>query len=227
MVVSEAARVVLDMVDLADEEEYTLDHAIQHVIQAIFEMAEENEFVFQSRISQYELTTPDEGAEPEYWNVVPGRVPLTTALGASLSELAYIKHAWVSDGLLQGEFKEMSLIELLDEYGDDPGTPEAYAVDGEYLYWRPYLEQGSDDEYTARFHWSSMPAVVSSGQEPAMLSQIPYGVIHRACALAALWAKDDQRVPIFEALAQKALDRYNARVSMTNDPPRESKEYNG
>ena len=225
MIIAAAADRVLDMLDLSDGEEYGTTQATIHVNQAIFELSEENEYGFNNALSSYTLTTPEEGYEPSFWVDVPGRALLSDVLSTTWSQFGYIKNAWISVDNEQNKFKQVSLIELLDEYGDSEGVPEAYALDGEYLYWRPIPPEG--DDYTVRFNWTKIPTEAAAGEEPRLLAQVPYGVIYRACMVACVWTQDDSRVPMFGQLSKDSFEKYNMRYSMNNDGPTEMEEYNG
>jgi len=225
MIIAAAADRVLDMLDLADGEEYSSTQARIHINQAIFELAEENEYGFNNVLSTYDLSTPEEDSEPSFWTAVPGRALLTDVLSTTWSQFGYIKYAWVSVAAIQEKFKQMSLIELLDKYGDDEGVPEAYALDGDYVYWRPVAPAG--DDYTVRFYWTQVPTEAAEGEEPKLLAQVPYGVIYRACMVACVWTQDDTRVPMFGQLSKDSFQKYNTRYSMNNDGPRQMEEYNG
>ena len=117
------------------------------------------------------------------------------------------------------------LRELLDEYGDDEGTPEKYALNGDYIYWRPIASAGT--ETTARLLWHQMPSFGESSDEPRILAQCPFGIIYYACMLACIWAQDDARIKIFGDMASRAFEMYSNRSSMNNDGPREMEEFNG
>jgi hypothetical protein len=226
MIVSEAADKLLGLLEQTDEEEYTKALAVAHIGQAIHELAEENEFRFYNKISEYTLETPASGEEPSYWTDVPGRAPLLTVLGATWGTLAYIKNVWVSiSDDVTIHMRERSFDQLMDEYADTEGYPEAFAVDGEYFYWRQIAEAGTD--YTIRVQWQEMPALPTEGEEPIMLAQLPYGVLYKAATIASVWLLDDNRVPMFQALAQNAFERYNARYAMTGDGIESMEEFNG
>lgn len=225
MIVSEAANRVLSLLEQEDQEEYTYSLAVTHVIQALHELSEENEFKFHNVITQYTLTTPAAGSEPTYWLTAPGRVPLTTVLGVTWSGFSYVKRGWIN---VEGEtyrFGERSFEEMMDTFGDNEGIPESWALDGEYFCWRPIAAAGSSN--IIRLQWQRMPPEPAEGDEPVMLAQIPYGVIYRACMIASVWLLDDNRVPMFRALSQEAFERYNIRHSMVGDGPRSMGEYNG
>lgn len=225
MIISEAADRVLSILEQTDEEEYSLNHAIQDVQQAIFELSEENEFRFMSKVTNYTLATPESGEEPDFWLEQPGRALLTEVLSSTWSEIAYIKRGWIDVDGDTYPFAERDLSELFDTFGDTEGTPESFAIDGEYLWWRPMSAAGV--ERVARFHWQSMKPNETAGSEPIILAQVPYAVIYKACAIASIWLLDDTRVPMFEAQAMRAYERYNARYAMTGDGPRAMGEFNG
>jgi hypothetical protein len=225
MIVSEAAQRVLSLLEQEDEEEYTFNLAVTHVVQALHELSEENEFKFHNVITQYDLTTPEAGTEPGYWNMVPGRVPLTSVLGVNWSGFSYIKRGWIDVDAQTNKFRERTFEEMMDTFGDNEGTPEAWALDGEYFHWRPIAASGVS--HVIRLQWQQIPADPAEGDEPIMLAQIPYGVIYRACMIASVWLLDDNRIPIFKALSQEAFDRYNIRHSMVGDGPRYMETFNG
>ena len=225
MIISEAAAQVLSTLDFEDEEEYTQANAEFHVNQAIYEVNEGNEFIISNQLSQVTLPSPASGVEPSYWLEVPGRAPITELLSTSWSEFGYIKQAWLGSDSGQRRFRQRDLRELLDEYGDDEGTPEKYALSGDYIYWRPIPAAGST--VTARFLWAKMPSFGSSNEEPKILAQVPFGIIYYACMLACIWSGDDARIKIFGEMSQRAFEMYNNRASMNNDGPREMETYNG
>ena len=238
MIVSDAAQKVLSMLELEDEEEYNFNKAVEHINQAIYELAEENEFSFFDRISSSRITDPsitnDQDSDqdnpdyyiiPSYWAIAPGRLPLMDVIGSTWDEFAYIRRAWISVNDLQQPFREYSLEQLLDKYGDEEGQPEAFAVNGEYFYFRPIPPVG--EAYTVRLLYHVLPSVYSSNDSPVPLSVMPYVVIYKACSIACLWLQDDNRIAIFETLQSKAFEKFNARQSMTNDGPSSMEDYNG
>ena len=114
----------------------------------------------------------------------------------------------------------------MDEYGDVEGIPEKYAIDGDYLYWRPIAPAGTD--YPIRILYNSLPPIsIQLNSSPRLLDAAPYAVIYRACAIASIWLNEDQRVPMFEKLAERAIELFTFRHSMSNDAPREMEEYDG
>jgi hypothetical protein len=237
MIVSEAAAKVLSLLEQEDQEEYTYDLATTHVIQALHELSEENEFRFHNEISEYMLTTPsvqdqDQDSDdpnmvrlPAYWMLLPGRAPLTSVLGVTWSGFSYIKRAWINVEDETYPFAERAFEEIMDTFGDNEGIPESFAIDGEYFNWRPIAPIGTD--YIIRVQWQKMPDDPGPNDEPVMLAQIPYGVIYRACMVASVWLLDDNRVPMFKALSQEAFDRYNIRHSMIGDSSRAMEDFNG
>jgi hypothetical protein len=237
MIVRDAAEKVLSMLELEDEEEYNLSKAVEHVNQAIYELAEENEFSFFDRIavcsirnatyvSNEMVNTPEISyGAPAYWVDVPGRLPLVGITGIPWDEFAYIKRGWISINDLQHPFKEMPIEKLLDNYGDSEGQPEAFSINGEYLYFRPI--PSFNVSYTVRFLYQALPRIYAIDDSPIPLSVMPYVVIYKACSLACLWIQDDSRIPIFETLQLKAFDRFNVRQSMTGDASSSMEDYNG
>jgi hypothetical protein len=226
MQMQEVVNQVLQMLEQTDEEEYNSLIALAQLNQALREVCEENEFGIMNRITSFTLSTPEEGEEPSYWLDVPGRAPITTALATTWWEFGYIKHAMLSNDGEQEKFPSRDIRELLDEYGDSYGTPQKFAVDGEYLYWRPIAAAG-DDGAVARFLWSALPNSFSQGDEPALLNIAPFYALYRTCMLGALWTMDDNRANAFGALARDAFEKINMRLTMANDGPREAAYYNG
>ena len=226
MTIWEAAERVLSILEQTDEEEYDMGDAMRDVSQSIGEIAGESELSEFNQFSEFEID-PDNYNTSNYWTIVPGRAPLNTVLGTDWPTAGYIKKAWLAtaaDGVLP--FKEMDLRAMLDKYADDEGTPEVYAVDGSYMYWRPIGPTGST--YTSRLHWISNPqSEYISGDEPRMLAQKPYAVIYRACALACMWTVDDDRAIRFDKMAQRLIDQYVIQDSMHGDSRIEMEEYNG
>lgn len=234
MIVSEAANRVLVFLEQADEEEYTRLQAIEHVIQALHELAEENEFKYYNNVINFPLLTEasfisDSGnlslGIPGYWATLPGRALLTTVLSTTWNQFSYIKRGWLSVDGQTMPFMERTFEEIMDTFGDEEGIPESFAINGEYIIWRPIAPSGSS--YTARFLWQRMPPDATETDEPLMLAQCPYGVIYRACMIASVWLLDDNRVPMFKALSENAFERYNIRQSMMGDSPRSMGEFNG
>lgn len=224
MIVSEAADILLSLLEQEDEEEYTQPLAIAHVQQALHEIAEENEFKFHNEVTEYTLQTPASGSEEDYWNTLPGRVPLTEILG-SWANFAYIRYAWISVEDESKQMGERDLAELLNTFGDTEGVPESFAIDGLYFVWRKIAAAGTD--YTIRLNWQKIPSAPAASDEPILLAQIPYGVIYRAAMIASVWLLDDNRVALFKALSQEAFERYNVRQSKMGDSPRSMEDYNG
>ena len=237
MIVSEAANEVLSLLEQTDQEEYTHQMAMKHVNQALFEFSEDNEFNFFNEISSYTLITSDVPASTsgpiQYPQVpvgpfveMPGRIPLTSLLSTTWAGFSYIKRAWISVEDEQTEFLEADLEELLDAYGDSEGQPRGWAIDGDYVWWRPIAPVGTD--YVTRWRWQKMFESASGNEEPRLLAQAPYAVLYRACQIASIWLLDDVRVPMFKALSDDAFNRFNLRHSMTFDAPNRSmEEFNG
>jgi hypothetical protein len=224
MIISEAANRVLAILEQTDQEEYNYDQAVIDVNQAIGEIADEAELSSLNTFSQFTIAA-DDYSESDAWAVVPGRAPIVDVLGATMTEIGYIKHAWLSIGAANAEFKERDIRYLLDNYGDDEGTPTRYAVDGDFFYWRPVGEAG--DEFTVRLMWAKMPKEYGAGEEPTIIAQAPYAVIYRACALACIWLVDDDRAPRFDKMAQRLIDKYVIRDSMHGDHRMEMEDFNG
>jgi len=225
MNVSEAASRLLELLEQEDQEEYSYNHAVLDVNQALFEMAEENEFRFLNRLTNYTLETPASGEEEDFWSDVPGRALITDVLSVTWGGFSYIKRGWIDVSGETYPFRERDFSELMDTFGDSEGTPEAWAVDGEYFYWRPIAAAGTD--HTIRMHWQAMPGDAAESSEPIMLAQCPYAVLYKAAMSASIWLLDDNRVPMFKGLSDAAYERYNARAAMTGDGPRAMEEFNG
>ncbi|GAG11241.1 unnamed protein product [marine sediment metagenome] len=224
MIIAEAAARVLKVLEQTDEEEYDIDQAVMDVNQAIGEIADEAELSSLNTFSQFSLAA-DDYSDSDEWAVVPGRAPITDVLGASIGEIGYIKHAWLSVESANAEFKERDIRYLLDNYGDDEGQPTRYAVDGDFFYWRPVGAAGT--EFIARLFWAKMPPEYGRGEEPTIIAQAPYAVIYRACALACIWLVDDDRAPRFDKMAQRLIDKYIIRDSMHGDSRMEMEDFNG
>jgi hypothetical protein len=211
MIVGEAATRVLLILEQTDEEEYDATQAMRDVNQAISEIADETELSSFNTFSQFTITE-DPYSASEAWAVVPGRAPIADVLGATMTEIGYVKQAWLSVDSNNSEFEGRDIRHLLDKYGDSEGVPTRYAIDGDYFFWRPIGVSG--DEYTARLMWAGMPPEYNTGDEPTIMAQAPYGVIYRACALACIWLIDDDRAPRFDAMAKRIIDKYVIRDSM-------------
>lgn len=231
MIVREAANQVLRLLDFEDEEEYNLNDAVFHVGQAIHEINEGNEFPYANTLTQTSVSSPASGQEPSYWTEIPGRVPLTQILSTTWGEFGYIKHGWISssgdtatDGN-QAKFPEGDLRELLDTYGDDEGTPQKFAIEGDYMYYRPIPAAG--ESHIVRFLWHKAPELPGEDDEPRILQQIPFGVIYYASMLACIWSQDDARTKEFGRMAQRSFDMYEKRVGMRKGGPGSMEDFNG
>lgn len=226
MIVSDAVDQVLIQLEQTEEEEYDADQARFHVGQAVRELAEDAESKFDRQMTTFSLAAPEPDAEPEYWQSVPGRAPITSVLGVSWEQFGYIKKAWVDNSGTQQPFHEYDLRELIDKFGDSEGEPEGYAVDGDYIYWRPIPEYESG--YTARFNWVKLPqAIIPDSAQPRLLDVAPFAVIYKACMLASIFLNEDQRVIMFETLASKAWDRFVLMHSITGDSRRDTEMFDG
>lgn len=226
MIIGECANRVLSFLDLDDEEEYTTTHALEHVNQAIFELADEMEIKGLNDFSLYDLETPATADEPAYWANLPGRFPVTDVTGVALSSLSHIRRLWLAvDGETITNFSGVDIREILDRHGDDTGQPENYAIDGEYIIIRPIPETGVT--YNLRAYFATVPGTYASGDEPLIAAQAPYAVIYRACEIATAWTMDDKAVLKYEKLSQRAIERYALRATLVDDHPRFMEEYNG
>jgi hypothetical protein len=194
MIVSEAANEVLSLLEQTDQEEYTYQLATKHINQALFEFAEDNEFNFFNVISSYTLSSSsdwDLDGVPDFRvDDIPGRILLTDLLSTTWAGFSYIKRAWISVEDEQTEFLEGDLEELLDAYGDSEGQPKGWAIDGDYVWWRPIAPIGTD--YVTRWRWQKMFESVGGNDEPRLLAQAPYAVLYRACQIASVWLLDDE-----------------------------------
>jgi hypothetical protein len=224
MIISEAANRVLSILEQTDEEEYNFDQAVMDVNQAIGEIADEAELSSFNTFSQFSIAADDYSGSSD-WAIVPGRAPIAEVLGATMTEIGYVKQAWLSDGEARIEFEERDIRYLLDNYADNEGQPTRYAVDGDFFYWRPVGAAGT--EFTARLLWAKMPKEYGAGEEPTIIAQAPYAVIYRACALACIWLVDDDRAPRFDKMAQRLIDKYVIRDSMHGDHRMKMEDYNG
>jgi len=226
MIIGEAADKVLSWLEQTDEEEYDRPKAIEHVNQAIFELAGDSELSLYNKISSYVLS--DAPTDQDYWTICPGRVALTRVVGATWGEFGYIKKIWLDiNGTQQtkDDWSQKRVVELFDLWGDTYSTPRNWGVEGEYMYWRPIINDTST--YTLRVLWSAKPTSYGEGEEPAIMGQAPYAVIYRACALGALWTQDPTQDAKFMALSKQAFDQYLVQDSMHGDGPEEMDDYNG
>lgn len=224
MIMNEGVARVLSFLEQTDEVEYDAVIALQHLNQAIFEIAEDGEFEILKSFSSYSFV-PTDLDDTEAWGVVPGRVAVTDLVGVGLGRYGYLDKVWLDVAGSQKEtFKQVTVNNLLSEYGDTTGEPEKYAVDGNYLYLRPYPTSTS---YTLRSRWIELPETYAEGAEPNIMLQAPYACIYKACLIGALWSDDDGKAGKYEKLAQRAIDRFAIRNSMVGDAETEAGEYNG
>lgn len=213
MTVGEAAARLLKFLDMEDEEDYDTATAIEHINQAIFEVADETEVRGHNEFAYYALTAPDSGDEPDYWSVVPGRFLLSDVVGVSAAELGYIKRIWLSDGEGTLTFEPRDVRKLLEEEADETGVPSKFAVDGEYLYLRPVPVSGVS--YYVRTYYNKLPASYGSGEQPHLLQVAPFAVIYRAAEIACLWNDDERGQLKFGKMAERAISRFSPRTGMS------------
>lgn len=220
------------MLDLEEEEDYDATNALEHINQAIFELADDMEINGLNDFSLYTMTADwddqndqDVPSAPAYWDTLPGRFRIVDVCGAPLSDISHIKKMWLGyDGVAQ-KFEGRDIREMLDEYGDEEGTPETYTVDGEYVVVRPVPAQGYS--YDVRAMFQRTPSTYTASDEPMIMAQAPYAVIYRACEIASVWNIDDNATVKFSKLAQRAIDRYAMRATMVNDSARNMEDFNG
>jgi hypothetical protein len=226
MTLSEAILELLKLLEQTDEEEYDSNQASVHILQACYEIADEMEVPHYNVFSQFEIN--DDYIDQDYWTTVPGRVPIVTSLGTTLSEYSHIKKIWLDSGGETQTFTGTELVSLLNEYGDTTGQPKKYAVEGQYLYYRPFINDGTAT-YTMRILWASLPVTAGTDTDsPIMLQIAPYAVLYRAAVIASMWLLDDDRASRFEKLGQRAVTLLAPRLTMQNDTEDTTpEEYNG
>jgi hypothetical protein len=225
MIMGEGVTRVLSFLEQTDEVEYDSTIALQHLNQAIFEIAEDGEFEIFKTFSTYAFDSANL-VDENYWDTVPGRVSVENLTGSGFGTYGYLDKVWADFGGSQvADFKQTTVNTLLDKYGDTTGTPERYAVDGRYLYLRPWPAAAS--VYTLRSRWVALPGTYADGAEPDIMVQAPYVCIYKACLIGALWADDDEKAAKYERLSQRSIERFAIRNSMVGDAPTEAGEYNG
>jgi hypothetical protein len=220
----EGASRMLSILEQTDEQEYDEGQALRDLNQAIHEISDEGEVSNYNEFVQFDIEA-DAYSGGTDWGIVPGRVPITTALGVAPSQIAYIKTAWLDSDGATIPFKQVSVIELLNKYGDETGVPERYAIEGDFFYWRPIGTAGTN--YTARLLWCRNPHEYAPGEEPSLMAKAPYACIYKACSLAAVWIGDDSAVAKFDRMSTRMVDKFMIRNSMQSDAPREAEDYNG
>ena len=232
---SEGVDRVLSFLEQTDEVEYDSVIALQHLNQALFEISEDGEFEILKTFSSYlwdadsfaSYEDADEPSSTVLWpSGVPGSVSVTDLVGRGFQQYGYVDRVWLDiSGTQSTDFKQMPVNQLLSTYGDTTGVPERYAIDGKYIYLRPYPASGT--EYTLRTRWVELPVTVGTGAEPDLMIQAPYACIYRACLIGALWADDDEKAAKYERLGSRAIERFAIRNSMVGDAETEAGEYNG
>jgi hypothetical protein len=226
MIMADGVSRILSYLEQTDEVEYNSDIALQHLNQAIFEITEDGEFEIFKTFANYTWET-DRLDDLDFWTTVPGRVPVADLTGVAFGRYGYIDRVWLdASGDQDTEFKQVHVNQLLDEYGNNSGAPEKYAVDGKYFYIRPYPASGST-AYTLRTRFVQLPPIYAAGAEPDIMIQAPYVCIYKACEIGALWCDDDEKLRKYGLLAQRSIDRFAVRNSMIGDTPTEAGEYNG
>jgi hypothetical protein len=155
-------------------------------------------------------------------------MPIVEALGTNLSEFSHLYKCWLDSGGDTQSFKATTVTKLLDEYGDETGQPKKYAVDGQYLYWRPYVnDTDSTTSFTVRSRWAALPPISGGGEDAVVLSQAPFATIYRAATIASIWLLDDDRAARFEKLGSRAAGLFAIRNTMENDEDNYVEEYDG
>jgi len=226
MTVTEAVAKLLSLLEQTDEIDYTRVEAEMHIRQAMYELSDE---ITVSGLNQFSQFTIDNSlADQDYHAIVPGRMPIVEALGTSLSEFSHMYKCWLDFGGETQAFKATTVTKLLDEYGDTVGQPKKYAVDGQYLYWRPYVDDDdSTSSFTIRARWASLPSIAGAEEEPVVLAQAPFATIYRAATIASMWLLDDDRATRFENLSGRAIGLFAIRNTMENDEDNYVEEYDG
>jgi len=224
MVIGELADRLLKLIEQTDEIEYDRPMAIQHVNQAISEIADETELSQYNSFSSFSLEV-DDYSDGDDWGVVPGRVPLVNVVGVGLAAFAYLKKAWIDFEGANLPFEEKQIEYLLTKYGDDEGTPRYFAIEADQFYIRPVPV--AESTYTIRTFFAGLPSQYGEGDEPIMAAQAPFAILYRAATIGSVWTMDDDRAVRFDKLAQRIIDRYTIRASMRGDGRMTMEDYDG
>jgi hypothetical protein len=187
--------------------------AYAHLNQACQALSEETDLWFDRYVISYEYSLPDDTPEdPEQI----GSIPLD-----SLGKREYV-FSWLAMSYYRTEDGEWKAIpawnyqELIETFGDEESeAPTAVAVLGYSLFFRPIPPTGT----AFRFEIKGRPAYAESGTN-GWLTYGGQAVIYRAAAYAVSYMMEDDRIPVFETLAERELMRVSINASMmsTSEP---------
>lgn len=207
MNVGEAAGTLATMLEV-DEVRYPVAIRIAHINQAMVNLSREYD------------TWPDEGlTEINLGDTNTERFALTELQIDPYTALRVesIDGAWTNlEADVLTELKEMTYEGLLKKYGDQTGDPKAFAIVGEYCYFRPMLTDDAD-VIAARFKWKGIPRTFSESETPKWLDMAPYGVIYRAGEVASVWLLEDERALSFKALRDQEMENLDLATGMRGD----------
>lgn len=214
MLLQDAAQAVYAELDVG-EARYPLATALLHVNQALVDMSREYQFPYDNTLSVYDVTTAaQENQEPE-WERFPGSALVRSVLVDADYIPDYVRGAWLDPSTSNTRLNEPEFNEMLDFYGDREGKPEAFAIDGNRLYWRPIPAPG--ETHVIRFSWKGFPRIFNGSEEPLWLIWAPFAVIYKTCEIASSWLIEDQRVPGFQALRREQMQNIDVTNSMRGD----------
>ena len=188
-----------------------------HVNQAMVDLAREYQFPYDSTISTYSIVTPAESERGDEWERFPGSVEMRTALSDDFIIPDFVEGAWLDPETTTSDntLVEPAFNTMMRLFGDQEGTPEAFCIHGNRLYWRPIPAVGTS--HVIRFSWKGFPRVYVLAEEPHWLVWAPYAVIYKACEIASVWLVEDNRVPTFLALRKEQMMSIDVVNSMRGD----------
>jgi hypothetical protein len=215
MLVSTAAEAVIEQLDVG-EGRYPSTVSLMHVNQALVDMSREYQFPYDNTLSTYQISTPSVVDQDDVWRRFPGSALIRSVLVDDFLVPDFVRGAWLDPSGKNTRLNEPEFNEAMDYYGDREGTPEAFFIDGDRVYWRPIPAPG-DDTHFIRFSWKGFPRTFIGTEEPAWLLWAPYAVIYKACEIASVWLIEDSRVPGFQALRKEQMQNIDVTNSMRGD----------
>jgi len=117
--------------------------------------------------------------------------------------------------LLGGE-----LPELLQEFGDTSGLPQAFSQHGSRLYFRPI----PDSAVQARIMFLGRPTQISDESDNPWLRLIPWGVIFKAAESGCTYVGQPERSSEFVTQGMAHIEMFNVADASRNDTPSVSEE---
>ena len=217
MQVTEAVDRVIAQLDVG-EGRYPAVIGEQHVNQAMVDLSREYQFSYDSTITTYTIITPADSEITPEWERFPGSALLRTVLSDSFIVPDFVKGAWLDPETTtpsKSTLVEPAFNTMMRLFGDQEGTPEAFCIHGNRIYWRPIPASGTS--HVIRFSWKGFPRVFGLIEEPSWLVWAPYAVIYKACEIASVWLVEDNRVPTFIALRKQQMDSLDVVNSMRGD----------